>query len=59
MKSSPISPTHPSSKKSVNTYQLHRDLQKVEGLERLKESEVRTPTFKIKILVFTDSSVFC
>ena len=53
MKSSPISPTHPSSKKSVNTYQLHRDLQKVEGLERLKESEVRTPTFKIKLLVFT------
>ena len=46
-------PFSPDLLKPVNTYQLHKELQKIEGLERLKESEVRTPTFKIKLQVFT------
>ena len=40
-------------RKAINTYQLHKELQRLEGLGQLKESEVRTPTFKIKIKVFT------
>ena len=46
-------PYSPDLLKPVNVYQLHKELQKIEGLERLKESEVRTPTFKIKHQVFT------
>ena len=46
-------PYSPDLLKPVNVYQLHKELQKIEGLERLKESEVRTPTFKIKLQVFT------
>lgn len=46
-------PFSPDLLKTVNTYQLHKELQKIEGLERLKESEVRTPTFKTKLQVFT------
>jgi hypothetical protein len=40
-------------RKAINTYQLHKELQRLEGLGQLKESEVRTPTFKIKLKVFT------
>lgn len=46
-------PFSPDLLKPVNTYQLHKELQKIEGLERLKETEVRTPTFKTKLQVFT------
>ena len=38
---------------SLNVYHLHKELKELDLLERLKETEVRTPTIKSKIKIFT------
>ena len=37
----------------MNVYHLHKELKELDLLERLKETEVRTPTIKSKIKIFT------
>lgn len=47
-----ITPSSPRRALSLNVYQLHKDLQGLVGLERLTETEVRTPTAKSKMSIF-------